>query len=84
MDDNNIKDIEIALRNGLIDEQTNALGNAATTLSTALDVITRQSTMIAEWQDIAQDLARQGKELLALMHKYQDECRSCSNREHHD
>lgn len=84
MDDNNIKDIEIALRNGLIDEQTNALGNAATTLSTALDVITRQSKIIAEWQALATQLAAQGKELLVLMHQYQAECGSCSNREHHD
>ena len=88
--DENIKEIEIALRDGLIDE-------LITTTETGVDVIKRLTALVGKqedaiigWELMAGQLRDVAVELDTLRHaaietsvRLLNECMSCSNKEHH-
>ncbi len=88
--DENIKDIEIALRDGLIDELVTTTESGLDIIRRLADVVSKQDDAIIGWELMAGQLRDVALELNALREgavnlsvQLLDECMSCSNKEHH-
>lgn len=88
--DENIKDIEIALRDGLIDELVTTTESGLDIIRRLADVVGKQDDAILGWELMAGQLRDVALELNALREgavnlsvQLLDECMSCTNKEHH-
>jgi hypothetical protein len=88
--DETIKEIEIALRDGLIDELVTTTENGIELITRMSDVITKQDATVAGWEALAMQLRDVAVELNQLREsaietsvRLLSECMSCSNQEHH-
>jgi len=86
----NIKDIEIALRDGLIDE-------LAETTETSITIITRLTNLINHYQHMIESWEQQNKDLIEVLAecveqrdrardtavRLEQECHSCMDTVHH-
>lgn len=88
--DENIKDIEIALRDGLIDELVTTTESGLDIIRRLADVVAKQDDAIIGWElmagqlrDVAIDLNRLREQAIETSVRLLDECLSCTNKEHH-
>lgn len=88
--DENIKDIEIALRDGLIDELVTTTESGLDIIRRLADVVAKQDDAIIGWElmagqlrDVALDLNRLREQAIETSVRLLDECMSCTNKEHH-
>jgi hypothetical protein len=88
--DETIKEIEIALRDGLIDELITTTESGIELIRRLVDVITKQDaalngweTMAGSFRDVAIDLNEMRERAVDLSVRLLDECMSCTNKEHH-
>jgi hypothetical protein len=88
--DETIKDIEIALRDGMIDELVSTTETGLDIIRRLADVVAKQDDAIIGWElmagqlrDVAIDLNGLRERAVELSVRLLDECMSCSNREHH-
>lgn len=88
--DENIKDIEIALRDGLIDELVTTTESGLDIIRRLADVVAKQDDAIIGWElmagqlrDVAIDLNRLREQAIETSVRLLDECMSCTNKEHH-
>jgi hypothetical protein len=88
--DENIKDIEIALRDGLIDELVTTTESGLDIIRRLADVVSKQDDAIIGWElmagqlrDVALELNALREGAITLSVQLLDECMSCSNKEHH-
>ena len=88
--DENIKDIEIALRDGLIDELVTTTESGLDIIRRLADVVSKQDDAILGWElmagqlrDVALELNALREEAITLSVQLLDECMSCTNKEHH-
>jgi hypothetical protein len=88
--DETIKEIEIALRDGLIDELVTTTENGIKLIRRMSDVLAKQDTAIAGWEALAMQLRDVAVDLNVLREtavetsvRLLNECMTCSNEEHH-
>jgi hypothetical protein len=88
--DENIKDIEIALRDGLIDELVTTTESGLDIIRRLADVVSKQDDAILGWElmagqlrDVALELNALREGAITLSVHLLDECMTCSNKEHH-
>ena len=88
--DENIKDIEIALRDGLIDELVTTTESGLDIIRRLADVVAKQEESIIGWElmagqlrDLALELNTLREGAIDLSVRLLDECMSCTNKEHH-
>ena len=95
--DETIKEIEIALRDGLIDELVTTTENGIELIRRMSDVVAKQDIAIAGWEALAIQLRDVAVELNEMMHtalkerdharwlavRLEQECHSCSDTVHH-
>ncbi len=88
--DETIKEIEIALRDGLIDELVTTTENGIELIKRLSDVVTKQDAALAGWEalasglrDVALELNEHKERAIELSVRLVDECMSCTNKDHH-
>lgn len=88
--DNNIKDIEIALRDGMIDELVGTTEKGLDIIRRLADVVAKQDQAIMGWElmatqlrDVAVDLNELRERAIETSVRLLSECMTCSNEEHH-
>ncbi len=88
--DETIKEIEIALRDGLIDELVTTTENGIELIRRMAEVVAKQDIAISGWEALAIQLRDVAVELNELREtaietsvKLLSECMTCSNEEHH-
>jgi hypothetical protein len=88
--DETIKEIEIALRDGLIDELVTTTENGIELIRRLSDVVSKQDAALAGWEalaaglrDVAVELNDHRDRAITLSVQLLDECMSCTNKEHH-
>jgi hypothetical protein len=88
--DETIKDIEIALRDGMIDELVSTTEKGLDIIRRLADVVSKQDDAIIGWELMAAQLRDVALDLNALREaaietgvRLLDEIMSCSNEEHH-
>lgn len=86
----NINDIEIALRDGLIDELTDSTIKGLNLIARLTELVKQQEESINKWEQMSKDLLVVGKIAVserdaarALAVRLEQECSACSNEEHH-
>ena len=82
--------IEIALRDGLIDELTDTTVTSIDLISRLTKLVKQQEQSIDKWEQqnlalskVCWDAIEQRDKARALAVKLEQECSSCSNEEHH-
>ena len=85
-----IKDIEIALRDGLIDELSSTTETSINIIKRMSEVITHYQSMIEQWEDQNQQLLHALAEAIEQRDRARDtavrleqECHSCMDTVHH-
>ena len=88
--DETIKEIEIALRDGMIEELTATTEKSIDVIHKLVDVVKRQELKIKEWEllgvqlkDVAVELNELRERAIDTSVKLLSECMTCSNEEHH-
>ena len=88
--DETIRDIEIALRDGMIDELVTTTEQGLDIIRRLTDVVSKQDDAIIGWELMATQLRDVALELNALREsaietgvRLLEECMTCSNEEHH-
>ena len=88
--DDNIKDIEIALRDGMIDELVGTTEKGLDIIRRLADVVAKQDQAIMGWElmatqlkDVAVDLNELRERAIETSVRLLSECMTCSNEEHH-
>jgi hypothetical protein len=88
--DETIKEIEIALRDGMIEELTATTEKSIDVIHKLIDVIKRQELAIKGWEsmgiqlkDVAVELNELRETAIETSVRLLDECMSCSNEDHH-
>lgn len=86
----NINEIEIALRDGLINELTQTTEKSIDIIQRLADIIKRYECTIAEWETQNTLLVKLCKEIIEERDRARDtavrleqECDSCTNKDHH-
>jgi len=82
--------IEIALRDGLIDELTDATVTSVDLIGRLTKLVQQQEQSINNWEnqnltllDVLKDAVSQRDRAQALAIRLEQECGSCTNEEHH-
>jgi len=82
--------IEIALRDGLIDELTDATVTSVDLIGRLTKLVQQQEQSINNWEnqnltllDVLKDAVSQRDRAQALAVRLEQECSSCTNEEHH-
>ena len=88
--DENIKDIEIALRDGMIDELVTTTESGLDIIRRLTEVVQKQDEALLKWELLASQLKDVAIELNGLRDaavetgvRLLGECMSCTNKEHH-
>ena len=88
--DETIKDIEIALRDGLIDELTDTTVTSIDLISRLTNLVKQQEASLALWEQqnlallqVAKDAVEQRDTARALAVRLEEECHSCMDTVHH-
>jgi hypothetical protein len=83
--------IEIALRDGLIDELTETTITSVDLISRLTKLVKQQEASIDKWEQqnlalskVCWDAVEQRDKSRALAIRLEQECSSCSNKEHHE
>jgi chromosome segregation ATPase len=86
----NIKDIEIALRDGLIEELAQATESSVTIIGRLTTLINHYQHMIEQWEQQNKDLVEvlaecvdQRDRARSLAVRLEQECHSCNDTVHH-
>lgn len=86
----NIKDIEIALRDGMIDELAQTTEKSVKIIERLADTVTRYQSMIERWEAQNKELLEALAECIdqrdrarATAVRLEQECDSCTNKDHH-
>ena len=88
--DETIKDIEIALRDGLIDELTDTTVTSIDLISRLTNLVKQQEASLALWEQqnlallqVAKDAVEQRDRARDLAIRLEAECHSCMDTVHH-
>lgn len=88
--DETVKEIEIALRDGLIDELVTTTESGLDIIRRLTELVGKQEQAIMGWElmagqlrDVAVDLNELRERAIETSVRLLDECMSCSNEEHH-
>ena len=88
--DETIKEIEIALRDGLIDELTDTTVTSIDIISRLTRLVTQQEASLALWEQqnlallqLAKDAIEQRDRARAIAVRLEQECHSCNDIVHH-
>jgi hypothetical protein len=86
----NIKDIEIALRDGMIDELAQTTEKSVKIIERLADTITRYQSMVERWEmqnkeliEVLAECVEQRDRARALAIRLEQECHSCMDTVHH-
>jgi hypothetical protein len=86
----NMKDIEIALRDGLIEELASTTETSITIIKRLTDIVNHYQEMIEQWEsqnrnlvEVLAEAVDQRDRARAIAVKLEQECHSCNDTVHH-